>query len=1103
MSVFKEIKNSVLGARDLHGDPLYTGKFVPIDELRKSLGLIHNYLEGVYDSSSYFGMLLRLRNSIPPSRATYVNKTLKSEGEFIGSILSGMRAGLAKIHSLTRDNDEANAIACQCLYIDYLASLIVNPAINQQKGSGTPIDTTTSLLAELDKRRDTLRWVDPNFLDHIDKQTPRVSPRTKTNHGNVTPRVSSLSKAEDLNAKYSGTIQTNNYRLANELYVTKIFSWDGKRLDTKAKEIDLASIPPEIDENQALITIDEFEFDQNGRVFLPCPRRCEITGIAGVEEVFVTPQGTYQATPDRHSKITYCVTLTGDKSKFPEVDPVSALPITRPEYIGDTVPGIIGTLKLVPPIYSIEPWVDSIYQASGSRALLAMEALQIFKCDTASQYLAFRFQERGIPCQLISGISAQNGSFNVAAGHVEVEYERGRLSAGDITHSKARIPSDAVDPLKLRSLLEKIPSLPDQELFLAILEFQEELPRDGRDPKQNDRERALFGDGSQPFDREDSTKYSPEAHAALIKIISEEVDLAEKGKLSGKELKKLFEKFDLLFELDRNPSSQLDELIDSPKFKEYYGYSSGHNLSNRLISCCRTLLTIDSEYDQITTNYLKRFLPSHSDRGYLRLQAFEVLGADRLKDLSPFEKAILSYSLLKDSGRHAFYDFTDRSKESIHFANEILKLVDQIPNIPEWFLPNDHNALLSLCEQSTFLEHLPDLEVRLRAYAQLMELSGRPIDYLVYQIHQGISPYLPKLFNLFREYELFQDHIKNDGSVSEEFSKKLNEGLREITLIDSITLERCGFVVKVPIVETGLNSSWLGTNEYQAISEDVGGDPLLIERELIRRKSNDPNFKESDRNPIIDYLRALPPDERRETFFNLKIDRGESFLNEKFPDLTPEVIEKFERIKLKAFGYYSSGPGGYRRYGNYRKFYIENEKELFGAGENNWLRYVGLQEDMLHGLSLAKYRHQHESIPRKPDGTDFKCIRDYQTGDPLRRVNWKVSARTGSIVVNTYEEPEIVSDEVLVSLDDAIEMLHMLDVDTYKKFVISISKRVGASQRDLISINYQFRGKKLAHGVVNRSNIERELYDHLDQAIELLNQLFHVDRMLMHIGLRY
>ncbi|GEM_PF-3803688 len=1100
MGVFKEIKSLVLEAGDLKGDPLDTGKVVPIDELQKSLGLIHNYLEGVYDSSSYFGMVLRLRNSIP-NRNTDINETIKSEGEFLGSILAGMRTGLVKIHSLTRDKDEANAIACQCLYIDYLASLIVSPAITQQKGSGTPVDTTTSLLAELDKRRDTLRWVDPNFLDHLDKHTPRVSPRTKIHSNSATPRVSSLSKADDAIAKYSGTIQTNNYRLANELYVTKILSWDGKRLDKEAKKIDPGSIPQEIDENQALITIDEFEFNQNGRVFLPCPRGCEITGIAGAEEVFITPQGTYQITPDGSGQIKYCVTITGNKSKLPEVAPVSSLPITRPEYVGDTVPSIVGTLKLVPPIYSIEPWVDSIYQAAGSRALLAMEALQIFKCDTASQYLAFRFQEKGIPCQLISGICAQGGSFNVAAGHVEVEYQGGRLSAGDITHRNARIPSETVDHLKIRSLLNKIPSLSDTDLFLAILDFQEELPRDGRDPAQHDRERALFGDGAQPFDREEVAKYSPEAHAYLIKIVSEEVDLAEKGKLSGKELKKLFEKFDLLFELDRNSSSQLDELIDSPKFKEYYGYSSGHNLPNRVISCCRTLLTIDSEYDQITTNYLKRFLPSHSDRGYLRLQAFEVLGADRLKDFTPFEKAILAYSLLRDSGRHALYDFTDRSKKTLDFANEILKFVNQIPNVPEWFLSNDHAALLTLCEQATFLEHLPDLEIRLRAYAQLMELSGRPLDLLVYEISRERSPYLPKLFDLFREHKLFQDHIKPGGGVSEEFSEKLNERLmRGISLIDLVTLERCGIITEVPIIETGWNSSWLGTTEYQAISEDVGGDPVLIERELIRRKSPKQILKESENNLIIDYLRGLSLDERREVFFVLKADRGESFIRERFPDLT---LEEINRIKQETFGYYSSGPGGHRRYGNYRKFFIENEKELFGTGEYKWLRYVGLQEDMLYGLSLAKYRHQHESIPRKPDGTDFKGIRDYQQGDPFRRVNWKVSARTGRFVVNTYEEPEIVSDEVLVSLDDEIESLHRLDIDTYKNFVISVSERVGASEGDLISVAYQFRGKKLAHGVINRSNIERELFDHLEQAIELLDQLFHVDRMLMHIGLRY
>lgn len=56
-----------------------------------------------------------------------------------------------------------------------------------------------------------------------------------------------------------------------------------------------------------------------------------------------------------------------------------------------------------------------------------------------------------------------------------------------------------------------------------------------------------------------------------------------------------------------------------------------------------------------------------------------------------------------------------------------------------------------------------------------------------------------------------------------------------------------------------------------------------------------------------------------------------------------------------------------------------------------------------------------------PDPFEFKGIRDYLPTDPLSSVNWKASARTGSLMVNTYDSTS--SQEVVLLLDLADETI--------------------------------------------------------------------------------
>ena len=50
---------------------------------------------------------------------------------------------------------------------------------------------------------------------------------------------------------------------------------------------------------------------------------------------------------------------------------------------------------------------------------------------------------------------------------------------------------------------------------------------------------------------------------------------------------------------------------------------------------------------------------------------------------------------------------------------------------------------------------------------------------------------------------------------------------------------------------------------------------------------------------------------------------------------------------------------------------------------------------------------------RKGVGTEFTDIREYQVGDPMRRINWKASARKDTLMVNEYES-ERTGDAVIL-----------------------------------------------------------------------------------------
>ena len=76
-------------------------------------------------------------------------------------------------------------------------------------------------------------------------------------------------------------------------------------------------------------------------------------------------------------------------------------------------------------------------------------------------------------------------------------------------------------------------------------------------------------------------------------------------------------------------------------------------------------------------------------------------------------------------------------------------------------------------------------------------------------------------------------------------------------------------------------------------------------------------------------------------------------------------------------------------------------------GEELRLRAV---PKVIRTVPIAETRRKAKiSVPetsfsiRGPISTDFKEIRDYQTGDPMKLINWKATARMGQVLVNEFE----------------------------------------------------------------------------------------------------
>ena len=110
-----------------------------------------------------------------------------------------------------------------------------------------------------------------------------------------------------------------------------------------------------------------------------------------------------------------------------------------------------------------------------------------------------------------------------------------------------------------------------------------------------------------------------------------------------------------------------------------------------------------------------------------------------------------------------------------------------------------------------------------------------------------------------------------------------------------------------------------------------------------------------------------------------------------------------------------------------------------------------LCERMLGTLQCAKRLYE--------DPFAFRTIRDYTTGDPMKMINWKASAKTGTLMVNTFDSA--LSQKTMLFLD--VEDTGILKYEDLVEESISIAATlVRRLLRQGIEVGFCFNGNTAA-----------------------------------------
>lgn len=131
-----------------------------------------------------------------------------------------------------------------------------------------------------------------------------------------------------------------------------------------------------------------------------------------------------------------------------------------------------------------------------------------------------------------------------------------------------------------------------------------------------------------------------------------------------------------------------------------------------------------------------------------------------------------------------------------------------------------------------------------------------------------------------------------------------------------------------------------------------------------------------------------------------------------FSVLGRQRITREIAVRCKRRGYYEVSDADLTTHTLlYRKSYrvgIETDASLYVyAKMTDVSEIMPVCERMLGTLQCAKRLYE--------DPFAFRTIRSYTTGDPMKTINWKASARTGGLMVNTFDS--VQSQKAMIFLD--------------------------------------------------------------------------------------
>jgi uncharacterized protein (DUF58 family) len=188
-----------------------------------------------------------------------------------------------------------------------------------------------------------------------------------------------------------------------------------------------------------------------------------------------------------------------------------------------------------------------------------------------------------------------------------------------------------------------------------------------------------------------------------------------------------------------------------------------------------------------------------------------------------------------------------------------------------------------------------------------------------------------------------------------------------------------------------------------------------------------------------------------------------------FSVLGKQKITREIPVKCKKRGKYQVSDADITSYGLlYGRHYsqsIETVAGIYVYPRNTDVSDVmTLCERMLGNLQCAKRLYE--------DPFSFRTIRNYTTDDPMKTVNWKASAKTGSLMVNTFDS--VMSQKAMIFLD--VEDSGIMKFEDLVEESISIAATVIRKlSRQSTDVGFVYNGEKDKKTVIVPTNKKGEL----------------------------